>query len=514
MSFVILLIVALAVVCRGEASPITKVYIDPTPKIASFGETFEIKVKISGAAKLGGFDFCLAYDTTILDGLEVTEGSFLASFGQTYIFKLTLEDDYNATHGRIWVAIALLATPEGATGSGTLATITFKATGLGECVLNLYSLKEESSPFGTILVEVPDKIKLGDNVGNPIDHEVEDGYFGDIMLPRLYVDPSRIVPPPRLTLGENFTVNVSVFNVTDLHSSEFKLSYNTTLLNVTTVVEGDFLSSIGATSFASNINKTEGIVEVNVTLVDPMAGATTPGWPSGGVGTLAKVTFNVTSIGECNLDLYDTTLSDPTATPIKHYAVDGYFSNKAIIHDIAVTNVETTPMNVVYAGKNVTITVNIKNNGTEPETFNVTAYYDNTQIEIKKVTSLPEGALRTLTFEWNTEGVAEGNYTISAEASSVLGETNTANNRFTKEGKLRVLPAEQLPMFPIELVAVVIIVAAVVIIGIIFYRRRSRKGQGVVTKALAQRSTSYIRIQPNVKVFPATSTHNNFMLLT
>lgn len=473
MSFVILLVVTTAIVGTGEASPETKVYIDPTPKIASVGETFKINVNILNVAKLGGFEFCLAYDTNILDCLEVAERSpFLESFGETYIFRLTIEDNYNATHGRLWLSITLKAAPEGATGSGILATITFKATALGESVLNLYSLEQKPGPYGYYLVDVPDKIKLGDVNADPIPHEVVDGYFSDIPRPWIYVDPLSIVPPPYLIPGENFTINVNVFNITNLHRSEFKLAYNTTLLDALAITEGSFMASFGNTSFTSNINETLGLVEANVTLVDPI-GATTPNWPEAGNGTLATVTFNVTVIGECDLDLYDTKLTDPTATPIEHYTFDGYFSNKAIIHDIAVTEVTTTPTSMVYAGNNVTISVRVKNNGTESETFNVTAYYDNTPIKTEKVTALPTGAIRILTFEWNTEGVAEGNYTIRAEASTVPGETNTANNKFTKQSKLRVLPLEQPTTLSIELVVFIIVLITVAIAGIIFYRKRS-----------------------------------------
>jgi len=465
-----LLIVTLAFISPGETSSVeTKVKIKPTPKITSVGQTFKIDVYISNVANLWGFEFCLAYDTTILNCLEIAEGSsFLQSFGEIQIFKLTVEDDYNATHGRVWVAITLLAAPQAATGSGILAEITFKATALGECVLNLYSIHWVSGPYGPELVDVPDKIILGDPNGQPMDHEVVDGYFSDVPRPWIYAYPPSIVPPPYLIPGENFTINVNIFNVTNLHSSEFKLAYNTTLLDVLGIAQGSFMASFGNTNFISNKNETGGLVEANITLVDPI-GATTPG-----NGTLATVTFNVTAIGECNLDLFDTKLTDPTATPIEHYTFDGYFSNKAVIHDIAVIEVTTTPKSIVYAGKNVTITVRVRNNGTESETFNVNAYYDNTSIKTQKITALPAGAFMTLTFEWNTEGVVPRKYTIRAEAILLENtDANPANNALTKEGELEVLPSEQPYVFPTEILVAIILIIIAAIAGIILYRRRS-----------------------------------------
>ena len=45
--------------------------------------------------------------------------------------------------------------------------------------------------------------------------------------------------------------------------------------------------------------------------------------------------------------------------------------------------------------------------------------------------TLPIYDSANLTFDWNTTGFAEGNYTITAYAEPVPGETNTADNNFT-----------------------------------------------------------------------------------
>jgi len=49
-------------------------------------------------------------------------------------------------------------------------------------------------------------------------------------------------------------------------------------------------------------------------------------------------------------------------------------------------------------------------------------------IQTKTVTNLPSGEQTTITFTWNTTGVAKGSYTISAYAWPVLGETDTTGN--------------------------------------------------------------------------------------
>jgi len=76
------------------------------------------------------------------------------------------------------------------------------------------------------------------------------------------------------------------------------------------------------------------------------------------------------------------------------------------------------------------ITVIVENQGPWPETFDVIAYYNETAIETKTVT-VASRENTTLIFSWNLTGVAEGTYTIRAEASIVPGETDTADNTLT-----------------------------------------------------------------------------------
>jgi parallel beta-helix repeat protein len=101
-------------------------------------------------------------------------------------------------------------------------------------------------------------------------------------------------------------------------------------------------------------------------------------------------------------------------------------------HDIAVTSV-TPSKNQANPGEVVTITVKVRNNNniSSTETFTVTAKYNNTVIGTQQVTALAQGAISVLTFNWDTTGVAPGNYTIKAEATRVTDELNTDNNSLT-----------------------------------------------------------------------------------
>jgi len=150
---------------QGFASTEITVYVDPEEITVKYCQTFTIDVNIQDVSGLQGFDFCLSYDTTILDALEVEEGPFMASFGSTIVVYKEIADNYEPSVGRIWFAVILLGDAF-ADGSGTLATITFNATALGECVLDLHS----------ILPLKPDEVKLCTCGPEPIHNIAVDGY--------------------------------------------------------------------------------------------------------------------------------------------------------------------------------------------------------------------------------------------------------------------------------------------------------------------------------------------------
>ena len=101
-------------------------------------------------------------------------------------------------------------------------------------------------------------------------------------------------------------------------------------------------------------------------------------------------------------------------------------------HDIEIKGV-TPSTNEANSGATINITVTVYNraNTSTSETFTVTAKYNSTIIGTKAVSNLAQGATQILIFNWNTTGVALGNYTISAVASVVSDELNTDNNSFT-----------------------------------------------------------------------------------
>jgi hypothetical protein len=98
-------------------------------------------------------------------------------------------------------------------------------------------------------------------------------------------------------------------------------------------------------------------------------------------------------------------------------------------HCVAVTSV-VAAKTVIGQGFNCSLTVNVADKGEYNESFNVTVFANATAIGTEKVSALNATCAMTLLCAWNTAGLAYGNYTISAYAQPVTGQTDTSGNTF------------------------------------------------------------------------------------
>jgi hypothetical protein len=99
-----------------------------------------------------------------------------------------------------------------------------------------------------------------------------------------------------------------------------------------------------------------------------------------------------------------------------------------VIYDIAIKNI--IPIKTVV-GQNLTtpIDITIENEGTVVETsFEITLYANTTIAKTQVMSLLTNGTSIIMRFNWTTTGFAKGNYTLSAYAWPVPGETDTADN--------------------------------------------------------------------------------------
>jgi hypothetical protein len=166
-----LMLMTVCPLCIAETGTIVSV--DPKESSVKVGQTFTVNVNITNVSELMGFDFCLSYDSAILQFAKLEEGSFLRGVGSTFMINLT-------TKGLVWMALVLYH-PNGLTisanGTGILATITFKALTVGESLLDLQSknpytpdsIKLAKDPPGTVLpianVAVDGRVVVSPNSG-------------------------------------------------------------------------------------------------------------------------------------------------------------------------------------------------------------------------------------------------------------------------------------------------------------------------------------------------------------
>lgn len=366
---------------------------------------FPIDVDVVNATDVYTYRFKLNYDPAILHVENVTLGGF---FPPTAAFTSEIDNTVGFVNFSAW-----LTPPEPPlSGDGTLATITFHVEGLGPSALTLSNTA------------------LLDNTGNPLPHTTSNGFFNNILVGKLYVDPPEIIDPTMLPPSW-FTINITVDDVEDLYHYEFTMAYDTAILTCYGAIINPDLNGIRP-SGTMTFNDTAGLVTVKASFDSPASPVTT-------YTPLPLVTllFQVDSIGWTNLDLENTSLTDSNGDPIPHEVGDGFFMT--LIRDVAVTNVVANETQV-YPGWPVSIDVTVENQGNISETFNVQVYYDSNLIGIIPISALPSGASTTARIEWNTTDVPYcHNYTISAYIPPVPYEFDTGDNTFIDGGvKIRI----------------------------------------------------------------------------
>jgi hypothetical protein len=354
----------------NEAGTAT-VSVFPSSITTSISQNFSINVNVTGVSDLYGWEFKLNWTATILNAVNVTEGPFLKSGGNSTFFYYNL----NATSGHLRVDCTRTGSVPGASGNGVLATVKFNVKSSGQSPLNLYYAVLINSQEQTI----PSQLSGGN---------VYSSSPPDVAVTSVNVSPIAVLP------GKPVHVNATVQN----------LGGSAETFNVTTYANSHV---IGVQKVALN---------------------------SGSSQTLF-FTWNTTgySQGDYNVSAVASTVPGETNTTNNVKAAANIVTILYNGHDIAVTRVNTardSGRTVIGQGFSMNITVTAKNYGIYTESFNTTAYLNANALQTKTAT-LESGASTTIIFTWNTKGFAYGNYTISAHAWPVPGETDTTNNTYT-----------------------------------------------------------------------------------
>lgn len=142
-----------------------------------------------------------------------------------------------------------------------------------------------------------------------------------ILLPKLVSADTTVsiqASPASVSVGDTFTVNVNITDVTDLLGFGFDLNFDPTILSAQSVNEGAFLPSGGTTFFiAGSIDNVGGSIANNGdSLVGPIPGVS-------GSGTLLTCQFLAIGAGTGDLSLTNTLLLDSNLEGIPATLEDG-----------------------------------------------------------------------------------------------------------------------------------------------------------------------------------------------
>lgn len=209
-----MLLLAFIVPSKNVTANATTMYVEPQIITVEIFTTFQVNVSVSQVVDLAAWEFKLYYHNEYLNATQIHEGQFLKTAGQTSFFVKNFTDNYNSTHGMIWAFCTLIGQGPGATGSGALATMTFKAKLSG--VTTLYMLETDMLDS-----KMPP---------NHITHTTADGTVNILGHDVAVTD----VAPLKTIVGQGYSMHI---NVTVENQGDYTETFNVTLYANTTIIE-------------------------------------------------------------------------------------------------------------------------------------------------------------------------------------------------------------------------------------------------------------------------------------
>jgi PKD repeat protein len=417
--FLIIAFAATLLNVRPVSSADTRLQMNPPIMHKAAGETFQTNITVSSVQKLYAWQANMSFNPNVLEFVNVTEGEFMKQQpeGTTSALRLDHIEDGWVLFG--WTTNGAYI---GEDGGGVLATVEFRVLSVGESPLRFENVGNATYLLGQTAPVAPPQFY-------DIEFTPEDGLFTNMLTPPM----------------ADFTHSPEVPGIDQSITFDASASSATSPLEIVEYF-WDFDDGTNATVTTPTIEHT---------------------YTTGGIFKVSLTVFDNATASELVQSIYNTT--DMPRIWYELYGTKEVTLGIAFAHDIAVTNVTVSQTEIV-PGDAVSIDVTVLNQGTESEDFTVTVYYGTNEIETRQVDSLSSGEEKTLTFSWDTTGVAEGNYQIRAVASAVEGEGNIDNNEYV-DGTVTVEATTG--AFPTTLVVGGVIgVAIVLILILVIYRRR------------------------------------------
>ncbi|MBC7940634.1 MAG: PEP-CTERM sorting domain-containing protein [Chitinophagaceae bacterium] len=129
-------------------------------------------------------------------------------------------------------------------------------------------------------------------------------FVGALSSQALAADLGFVVTPSPAVQGSTVAVDVLLTGITDLYGYQFSLTFNPAVVQLTSVTQGAFLLTGGATFFDDGTTTVPGTVSlVFGALVGPVPGVS-------GSGILTRFNFNAITVGNSALNFSDVLLLD------------------------------------------------------------------------------------------------------------------------------------------------------------------------------------------------------------
>jgi len=240
-------------------------------------------------------------------------------------------------------------------------------------------------------------------------------------------------------VGDKFNVTVWINTTGPSYAWQVQVDFNVSQINAvradyTGAGKSMFFTGHGTVAVSATVDNTTGAVVHGESLIGIDQAAA-------GFGSLFWVEFMIAAAPAGNETL--TSLVSVDSNPDNTFILDsdsnsvpGVSMGSATytlsylppVRDVAVTDLSFSNYRPKQGVDNVTITVVVLNNGTIPETFDVTIACNSTIIVTLTVFDLGPSRNATLTYEWNTSAAEVGRQTITASATVVPSDTDPTNN--------------------------------------------------------------------------------------
>jgi hypothetical protein len=306
--------------------------LSPLDAVMHVGDTFTLSVDVANASDVAAFQFSLEITTNRLELQSADPGPFLGITGRSVFcppVQVAQKSSLTVTYGCVTQGSGI----PGATGNGTLATLTFRAVTPGAGTLTFqsatladaFSANIPTSTTGTTFTVLagpaatptpcPGVCPTSTPTSTPSPTPTP------VPFPATCPAAGSVCIQPdasALLVGDSVTVGVVANGVTDVGAYQVEVTFDPAVVSITGIANSTFLGSTGRTVLCAAPVIGTGTARFACSTLGPEP----PAGPSGS-GVLAVMTFQAVADGVSALSFSNTILTDPAAVPITVTLVGG-----------------------------------------------------------------------------------------------------------------------------------------------------------------------------------------------